>query len=154
MSTAKSSSAVFSERIPLRWLSQSRTSQGIRFLSYPCITSSRTFSSPVCTSLTSTFLRQAFFPFLDGCLCCCGASFTVDILRIYFPVKDARSVKSTFQKCGKRNPRLLRKKVEDSGLCTPEYYCGANCSTSEHDYSLFVSVNAANTTKCFRLLEN
>lgn len=37
------------------------------------MTSSRTCSSPFWTSVTSTFLRQAFFPFLDGCLCCCGA---------------------------------------------------------------------------------
>lgn len=49
----------------------------LRFLfwcNYPWIIWSRTSSRPADTWVTSTFLRQAFFPFRLGCLYCAGAA--------------------------------------------------------------------------------
>lgn len=73
MSTANISSAFFSDMMPLIPCQTSATTYPSRQCTYPEMSSCRTLSRPLSISVTSTFLRHAFFPFLDGCLYCCGA---------------------------------------------------------------------------------
>lgn len=78
VSTVKRVSEAFSATMPLIWgISPARLLKGEAY--YPLITSSLASSSPFCTSETSTFFLHAFFPFREGCLCCCGAPVEEDI---------------------------------------------------------------------------
>jgi len=80
VSTANSWSEGFSAMTPLQEIRGLTVQSGLQAQTHPWITWSRTSSSPDWICVTSTFLRQAFFPLRLGCLYWAGAASVLAML--------------------------------------------------------------------------